>query len=224
MPISRGKLYCPHCGETFELAQALAQEAIEASGQLVAEGNAEVQRKLKPLDKGMAQAQEAARQELAQARQAAQGRSSCSPENAVQQQQQIEQLQAQVIGKQRRGPTSGATTADRKCACRSARQWQEQNMLELQQRDNQIRQLTANLANLNAQAQQGHGQAAGEVGEVAVENILLQTLPQDEVQPVPAGYHGADLILVVRERGVEVGKIIIEVGSNNFLRDGIRNS
>ena len=68
------------------------------------------------------------------------------------------------------------------------RQWQEQNMLELQQRDNQIRQLTANLANPNAQAQQGHGQAAGEVGEVAVENILMQACPLDDVQNVLAGH------------------------------------
>ena len=90
-------------------------------------------------------------------------------------------------------------------------QFQAQNIMELQQRDNQIRQLTANLANLNAQAQQGHGQAAGEVGEVAVENILRQTFPQDEVQPVPAGHHGADLILSVREMGMVAGKIIIEV-------------
>ena len=67
------------------------------------------------------------------------------------------------------------------------------------------------MANLNAQAQQGHGQAVGEVGEVAVENILRQICPQDEVQPVPAGHNGADLILAVREMGVIIGKIIIEV-------------
>ena len=62
-------------------------------------------------------------------------------------------------------------------------------------------QLTANLANKRASAA-GHAQAAGEVGEVAIENILLR-LPQDEVQPVPAG-HGADLIrLFVKEWKLE---------------------
>ena len=35
--------------------------------------------------------------------------------------------------------------------------------------------------------------------EAAVENILRQIGPQDEVQPVPAGHNGADLILAVRE-------------------------
>ena len=35
---------CPHCGETFQLAQALAQEAIERlQANFAAEGNAEVQ-------------------------------------------------------------------------------------------------------------------------------------------------------------------------------------
>ena len=52
--------------------------------------------------------------------------------------------------------------------------WQEQSNNQLQERDNKIRQLTANLANLNAQAQQGHAQAAGEVGEVAVKIFFVK--------------------------------------------------
>lgn len=207
---------CPHCGETFELAQALAREAIERlQANFVAEGNAEVQQQVEAArQQGMAQAQEAAQQELAQAQQAAQAAAQAAvQENAVQQQQQIEQLQAQVIQMQTNTAAQQAAQEQQiaNAVAQAEQQFQAQNIMELRQRDNQIQQLTANLANLNAQAQQGHGQAVGEVGEVAIENILLQTLPQDEVQPVPAGYHGADLILVVRERGVEVGKIIIEV-------------
>ena len=214
---------CPHCGETFQLAQALAQEAIERlQANFAAEGNEEVQAQVEAARaQGAAQAKEAAQQQLAdaqaelsQAQQAAHAAAQAAvQENAVQQQQQIEQLQAQVI--QMETTTAALQAAQQQqianAVAQAQQQWQAQNIMELQQRDNQIQQLTANLANLNAQAQQGHGQAAGEVGELAVENILRQTFPQDEVQPVPAGHHGADLMLVVSERGVEVGKIIIEV-------------
>ena len=38
---------CPHCNETFPLAQALAQEAIERlQANFTAEGNAEVQKQV----------------------------------------------------------------------------------------------------------------------------------------------------------------------------------
>ena len=57
---------CPHCGETFELAQALAQEAIERlQANFVAEGNAEVQAQVEAQEQGAAQAKEAAQQQLA---------------------------------------------------------------------------------------------------------------------------------------------------------------
>ena len=214
---------CPHCGETFQLAQALAQEAIERlQANFAAEGNAEVQEQVNAARaQGAAEAQEAAQQQLAdaqeevaRAQQAAQVAAQAAvQENAVQQQQQIEQLQAQVIQMQTNAAAHQAAQEQQiaNAVAQAEQQFQAQNIMELQQRDNQIRQLTANLANLNAQAQQGHGQAAGEVGEVAVENILRQTFPQDEVQPVPAGHHGADLILSVREMGMVAGKIIIEV-------------
>ena len=214
---------CPHCGETFQLAQALAQEAIDRlQANFAAEGNEVVQAQVEAARaQGAAQAQEAAQQELAaaqaelaQAQQAAQAAAQAAvQENAVQQQQQIEQLQAQVIQMQTSAATQQAVQQQQteNALADARRQWQEQNMLELQQRDNQIRQLTANLANLNAQAQQGHGQAAGEVGEVAVENILMQACPLDDVQNVLAGHRGADLLLMVKERGAVVGKIIIEV-------------
>ena len=196
---------CPHCGQTFELAQALAREAIERlQANFVAEGNAEVQQQVEAArQQGMAQAQEAAQQELAQAQQAAQAAAQAAvQENAVQQQQQIEQLQAQVIQMQTNTAAQQAAQQQQiaNAVAQAEQQFQAQNIMELRQRDNQIQQLTANLANLNAQAQQGHGQAVGEVGEVAIENILLQTLPQDEVTR-PSWHHGADLILVVRKGG-----------------------
>ena len=60
---------CPHCGETFQLAQALAQEAIERlQANFAAEGSEVVQAQVEAARaQGAAQAQEAAQQELAAA-------------------------------------------------------------------------------------------------------------------------------------------------------------
>lgn len=196
---------CPHCNETFPLAQALAQEAIERlQANFTAEGNETIQAQLEAAKaEGAEQAKEEARRAANDAVQ----------ENVVNQEEKIAGLEATVLQMQTAAAAAQATQEQQtqNAITQAQQRWQETTTTQLQERDNQIRQLTANLANLNAQAQQGHAQAAGEVGEVAVENILRQTFPQDDVQTVLAGHHGADLILCVHERGVEVGKIIIEV-------------
>ena len=195
---------CPHCGEEFELFQSLAQDVLET-----------VQTRLLAAD---TQAREEGRQTaLAEARAAVQ-------ENVVQAQTQIETLQQQLTNEQATHAALQATLDQRmqNAMTQAQQQWQTQSNLEIQQRDNQIARLSHDLANLTSQLQQGHAQAQGEVGELAIENILRQTFPGDDIQEVSAGARGADWILHVRRAGQTVGKIIIEVKnarnwSNNWI-------
>ena len=160
---------CPHCGEEFELFQSLAQDVLET-----------VQTRLLAAD---TQAREDGRQTaLAEARAAVQ-------ENVVQAQTQIETLQQQLINEQATHAALQATLDQRmqNAMTQAQQQWQTQSNLEIQQRDNQIARLSHDLANLTSQLQQGHAQAQGEVGELAIENILRQTFPGDDIQEVSAG-------------------------------------
>ena len=145
---------CPHCGEEFELFQSLAQDVLET-----------VQTRLLAAD---TQAREEGRQTaLAEARAAVQ-------ENVVQAQTQVETLQQQLINEQVTHAALQATLDQRmqNAMTQAQQQWQTQSNLEIQQRDNQIARLSHDLANLTSQLQQGHAQAQGEVGELAIENIV----------------------------------------------------
>ena len=213
---------CPHCGESFLLADALAQEAIDNLQANLGAANDEV------IQEQIEAAANAAKEEgAAAAREAAQ---TAVQQNVVQQQQQIAELQGQLLQVQTAAAAAEATFEQQtqNAITQAQQQWQANANLQLQERDNQIQQLTANLANLNAQAQQGHAQAQGEVGELAVENILRQNFHLDEVEPVPAGHHGADIILNIKDAGINVGKIIIEVKntqnwSNNWIPTLLQN-
>ena len=213
---------CPNCGESFLLADALAQEAIEnLQATLSAASSEAVQQQIEA-------AENAARAEGAAA--ASEAARSAVQQNVVQQQQQITELQAQLLQVQTSAAAAQATFEQQtqNAITQAQQQWQANANLQLQERDNHIQQLTPNLANLNAQAQQGHSQAQGEVGEVALENILRQLFPMDGVEPVLAGHHGADIILNIKDAGMNAGKIIIEVKntqnwSNNWIPTLLQN-
>ena len=213
---------CPHCGESFLLKDALAQEAVDNLQATLGAASDEV------IQEQIEAAANAAREEGAAA--AAEAAQTAVQQNVVQQQQQITELQGQLLQVQTTAAAAQATFEQQtqNAITQAQQQWQANANLQLQERDNQIQQLTANLANLNAQAQQGHAQAQGEIGELALENILRQNFPLDEVEPVPSGHHGADIILNIKDAGINVGKIIIEVKntqnwSNNWIPTLLQN-
>ena len=213
---------CPHCGESFLLKDALAQEAVDNLQATLGAASDEV------IQEQIEAAANAAREEGAAA--ATEAAQTAVQQNVVQQQQQITELQGQLLQVQTTAAAAQATFEQQtqNAITQAQQQWQANANLQLQERDNQIQQLTANLANLNAQAQQGHAQAQGEVGELALENILRQNFPLDEVEPIPSGHHGADIILNIKDAGINVGKIIIEVKntqnwSNNWIPTLLQN-
>ena len=64
---------------------------------------------------------------------------------------------------------------------------------------------------MERKAEQGSIQLQGEVQEIAIENILKELFPDDEIKEVSKGTRGADVIQILRNRkGMNCGKIIYE--------------
>jgi hypothetical protein len=196
---------CPHCGESFNVADALSQIALEELRQgFVAENDADIQQLIQ-------ESTEAARQEgVAQAEQQAQQ----AVQNLVTEQaQQVAQLQGQIIQLTASIEANQQTQNQQVANAVSAREAElnASHQLQLQQHENQINQLTQNLERTTGQLQTTHAQAQGEVGEIAVRDALSRAFPSDQLEEILAGARGADWLLRVKKGNEEIGKIIFEV-------------
>lgn len=76
---------------------------------------------------------------------------------------------------------------------------------------------------MQRKAEQGSMQLQGEVQELAIEQLLLQAFPYDEIEEIKKGIRGADAIqTVINEYGQACGKIIFESKrTQNFGGDWI---
>ena len=75
----------------------------------------------------------------------------------------------------------------------------------------QIEQLTNDLKKASERASQGSIQRQGEVSELAIEETLKMMFPNDDVVEIKKGHRGADCMLQVRHKsGRIVGKILFE--------------
>lgn len=74
-----------------------------------------------------------------------------------------------------------------------------------------INDLKGQIEELQRKADQGSQERQGEVMEVELESILKANFPLDEIEPVPRGRRGADVLQRVRNEGVQTcGTIIWE--------------
>jgi len=74
---------------------------------------------------------------------------------------------------------------------------------------------------LTRQLGQGSQQTQGEVFELKLEEIISKAFPFDEVEPVPKGVSGADIVQKVRDRnGRECGQIIWESKNRKAWSEG----
>ena len=87
----------------------------------------------------------------------------------------------------------------------------EAHQLSLAQRDQTIQGMKRTIEELRKKADQGSQQSQGEALEVTLEDMLRQAFPQDEIEPVPKGITGADLVHRVKsDAGVVCGTILWE--------------
>lgn len=83
--------------------------------------------------------------------------------------------------------------------------------LRISERDEKIKQMTNKIEELRKKAEQGSQQIQGEVQELELEKFLSARFVYDEIQPVPKGFRGADVLQKVKTQyGQECGRIIWE--------------
>lgn len=87
----------------------------------------------------------------------------------------------------------------------------EQHRLKDAEKDKQISDMRRQIEELNRKAEQGSQQSQGEVLEIELENLLRATFRHDDIQPVPKGIKGADVIQHVQTQlGNACGSILWE--------------
>jgi hypothetical protein len=87
----------------------------------------------------------------------------------------------------------------------------EDQRLKNREKDKKIEDLVKSLDEAQRKAQQGSMQTQGEVMELSLEDALQSAFPQDDIQPVPKGIKGADVVQKVKDkRGNLCGQIVWE--------------
>jgi hypothetical protein len=91
------------------------------------------------------------------------------------------------------------------------KQYDEKQRLKDAEKDKQIADMLRQIEDLKRKAEQGSQQAQGEVLEVELENLLRKNFRYDDIQPVPKGIKGADVIQHVKTQlGHACGAILWE--------------
>jgi len=99
----------------------------------------------------------------------------------------------------------------------------EKTDMKLREKDKQLDDMRKQIDEMKRKAEQGSTQLQGEVGELALEDILKEMFPSDTIQEVPKGRKGADIVhTVVDAQGTECGKIVYEAKrTKNFHKNWI---
>lgn len=88
---------------------------------------------------------------------------------------------------------------------------EERHRLHLAEREKVIDDMKRQIEDLRRKSEQGSQQLQGEVQETAIEAILRAAFPRDEIEPVPTGRNGADVLQkVIGPSGLVSGTILWE--------------
>jgi len=96
-----------------------------------------------------------------------------------------------------------------KIRAEASRRADEQYQLKLADRDKQIQDAKKANEELKRKLDQGSQQAQGEVLELQLEEFLRNAFPMDQIEPVPKGFNGADIVQKVMSRSGRLCGIIL---------------
>ena len=98
---------------------------------------------------------------------------------------------------------------------------EEENRLKLLEKEKQLEDTKKALDEAKRKAHQGSMQTQGEVLELDLESLLRSQFPIDEIEPVPKGIKGADIMQKIRDRsGRYCGTIVWESKHTKAWNDG----
>jgi hypothetical protein len=97
----------------------------------------------------------------------------------------------------------------------------EDHRQKLAEKDKLVSDMQRQIEELRRKAEQGSQQLQGEVVELALEATLRTRFPHDEIEPVPKGEHGGDIVQRVRvATGQDAGAILWEAKrAKNWVKD-----
>ena len=97
----------------------------------------------------------------------------------------------------------------------------EEHRLKDAEKEKRINDMRKTIEELRRKSEQGSQQAQGEVGELDLEDLLASRFPMDDIEPVPKGIRGADILQRVNTRGGRrCGSIVWEVKRTKAWSDG----
>jgi len=97
----------------------------------------------------------------------------------------------------------------------------EENRLKAAEKDKQLEDMRRQIEDLKRKAEQGSQQAQGEILELEIESALKAVFPIDQIDPVPKGMKGGDIIQkVITSTGQHAGTIIWETKRTKAWSDG----
>jgi hypothetical protein len=97
----------------------------------------------------------------------------------------------------------------------------EEIRLKTAEKDKQLDDMRRQIEDLKRKAEQGSQQSQGEILELEIESALKSTFPIDQIDPVPKGMKGGDIIQkVITSSGQHAGTIIWETKRTKAWSDG----
>lgn len=210
---------CPACGHRFPVSDALRSHI---HAEVESDVRAQFERRLNRAAKeAEARAREAAALELQDLR--AQLDEQRRLAEQARQQELALRKQAREIEDRRRQldlELERRLAAERASLEKTLRaQIEETQTLKLREKEKQIADLRQALDDARRKSQQGSQELQGEVLELDLEARLREQFPHDDIQPVPKGMRGADLVQEVRNpAGQSCGSIVWETKNTRHFQ------
>lgn len=195
-------IICPHCNKELELSDALNHE-IESKLRLELEEKssleiADLKRTLEEKDKKVNEMRERELELREEKRKIEEAKKEMALELQKQLDEQKKTLEEQIL-----------------------KQAAEDHRLKDLEKEKKINDMEQLIEELKRKAQQGSQQTQGEVLELDLEQLLMDTFPNDEILPVGKGVRGADIKHVVKSpRGFVCGVILWESKRTKAWSDG----
>jgi hypothetical protein len=220
-----GSISCPHCGKAFELTEALkGQLRDHLIEEVETEARATLDREKKRIEQEASEKARTAYQvELTDTKAALEESKKAAADAQRQElklrkqtremQKQREQLELDVARK--------LDTEREQVRTEALETFAEQHRLKDQEKDKRITDLHKALEDAKRRAEQGSSETQGEVLELDLEKTLRGSFPMDDVEPVPKGIRGADLVHHVKgSDGQACGIILWETKNTKAWSEG----
>jgi hypothetical protein len=217
------KIKCPNCGEGIPISETIYRQVAEKAERDLRAKSLQQERALAEREKQLQAREETLAQQVQEQVKAATADLTAQAEQQARQSVslELEDLKRQAAEKdeklraaeqaelelrkqkraleerERRLELEAARKLDverRKIEEQAARQIEEQYRLKDAEKDKKLRDALAVNEELRRKLQQGSQQTQGEVLELELEELLRAAFPFDQIEPVPKGINGADLI------------------------------